>query len=297
MIMVYLIDSGKMRKGKSKSVRDSKTLSGDSGIGEMDEPHPPITNRLRRIRSEFLETTASSSDLLNSSRAISGGGLSTLTKMSLVEIPNHVWEEGRSRHNEIQSNLGIVSAHNASYEDILEAKLDGEEDDGFSSSDEGTVVVQGGSRSENPAYYHSLPHKHSRKNKTSQNNTESSSKSPLLPSGRSKSLEEAVLIDDDSIRGKVIREIILTEQNYVKTLNDIVQGFLNPCRARRDLFSSETVRNIFSNIEDILRLHARFVEALKKQLHPNALSASNIGQVFTEWVCHFRICFLSLDFQ
>jgi hypothetical protein len=170
-----------MRKEKSKSIRGENCQSGDSGIG-MDEPHPPGTNRLRRIRSEFLEKTSSSSDL-NSSRSASGN----LTKMSLVEIN---YDEGRNRNSDVP-NLGIVSAHNASYEDILEATLDREEDDGFSSSDEGTGVVRPkGSRSENPAYYNSLPH--SRKHKASSNNAP---KSPLLP-GRSRSLEESAPTDD-----------------------------------------------------------------------------------------------------
>jgi len=258
-----------MRKDKSKFIRGEKCQSGDSGIG-MDDHQNPSSSRLRRIRSECIETAASTSDL--TSNRTTAAGLANVTKMSLVEIPNHTWEkEARSR-----------SALNASYEDILEAKLDGDEDAGFSSSEEGTGgVLSNGSRSENPAYYHSLPHKNSRKNKNSQNNCP---KSPLT-SGRSKSLEESIPVIDNGIRGKVILEIISTEQNYVKTLNDIVQGFLNPCRHRRELFSTESIRNIFSNIEDILRLHARFLEALKKQLQPDALSSSNVGKVFTEWVC------------
>lgn len=313
-----------MRKGKSKSIREEKCQSGDSGIG-IDDSHP--NSRLRRIRSEFIETSShlqypeqfqNGGGNRNSSYVHSNGnGSSTATtgsalgKMSLVEIPNHVWEEEKRVRQQQRKSCGGLTT--TSYEDILESKLDGE-DDGFSSGED-----SGSKRSSDPSlpnedevssthlgnrnqnlisssshHYHSLPHKNSRKDRTQHGSANRDIGDPnhpgnLTPSGRSKSLEDeqegkAGTVEDNSIRGKVIREIILTEQNYVKTLNDIVQGFLNPCRARIDLFSEENVRNIFSNVEDILRLHARFLEAMKERLHPTCISSSNIGQIFTEWV-------------
>jgi hypothetical protein len=276
-----LYHSDKMRKGKSKSIRGEKCQSGDSGIG-MDESHPPVTNRLRRIRSEVLETGSSSS---SSSSCDSNRGLN---KMSLVEIPNHVWEESSLDRRDVEDNnlSSMGNAQTASYEDILEAKLDQRVDDGFSSGEEEdnndvhTGSTNGSSRLDNPAYYHSLPSKNNRKKKQTELANQLANSS-----GRTKSLEDSPQPqEDNSIRGKVIKEIVFTEQNYVKTLNDIVQGFLNPCRARKDLFSREAVRNIFSNIEDILRLHAKFLEAIKNQLNPHCISASNVGQIFTEWV-------------
>jgi len=264
-----------MRKGKSKSIRGEKCQSGDSGIG-IDDPQPPRQNRLRRIRSEVLET---------------GLSPSSSNKMSLVEIPNHVWDDSSQNRDSVVDGSNLTSTHTASYEDILDDKLDRGKDDGFSSGDEEsscTNTLSGSSndsgRLENPAYYHSLPSKKSRKKKQIELANQLANSS-----GRTKSLEDSqqqlnAPEEDNSIRGKVIKEIVLTEQNYVKTLNDIVQGFLVPCRGRRDLFSSETVRNIFSNIEDILKLHAKFLEAIKHQLNPHFISASNVGQIFTEWV-------------
>lgn len=256
-----------------KSVRGDKCQSGDSGIGMDEQSEPRHASNLRRIRSDYISPSsaiglppaASSSAYYN--RVLANGSTSTLTKLSLVHIPDDSWDE-----NNCSPTEGSGTSDTASYEDAVDAKLDG--DDGFSSSDEGHQV-------EKPTYYHSLPHrKHNKRRLTETDSSNSCGDAPQ---------------EDNSIRGKVVREIIHTEQNYVKTLNDIVQGFLNPCRARNDLFSSRTVQNIFSNIEEILRLHVKFLEALKSKVEPSFVSKSNVGGVFTSWVrftsIHFHILF------
>lgn len=251
-----------MRKTNVKSVRGDKCQSGDSGIG-MDEQQTEARqiSNLRRIRSDYISSsTIGVSPVASSYASRQHANTSALAKLSLVEIPDHSWDEHNGSPNE-----GSGASNTASYEDLVDAKLD--RDDGFSSSDEGHRTDQ----PQNPTYYHSLPHR--KHNKKRLKETESTN-----------SCGGEVPHEDNSIRGKVVREIIHTEQNYVKTLNDIVQGFLNPCRARNDLFSSRTVQNIFSNIEEILRLHVKFLEALKSKVDPTYVSNSNVGGVFTSWV-------------
>jgi hypothetical protein len=190
-----------------------------------------------------------------------------MKKLSLVEIPNHTWDpensNSTSKRGSDQSNgqLSVKSSNTISYEDLIETKLN--EDDGFVSNDEADEEKDSPER-ESPTktgYYHSLPLKYSRQRKAA-----------LLEKKLS------------SVRGNVIREMVTTEQNYVKTLNDIVQGFLYPCRARRDLFTDKVTINIFSNIEDILKLHVRFLECLKSAVDEEDLSRSKIGNIFTLWV-------------
>lgn len=265
----YLLDlrrdkvNGKMRKSNVKSVRGDKCQSGDSGIGmEEQQTEARQISNLRRIRSDYISSTSTNgaSPAVSSYASRQHTNTSALAKLSLVEIPDHSWDEHNSSPNE-----GSGASDTASYEELVDAKLD--RDDGFSSSDEGHHSEQ----VENPTYYHTLPHR--KHNKRRLKETESVD-----------NCAGEVPHEDNSIRGKVVREIIHTEQNYVKTLNDIVQGFLNPCRARNDLFSSRTVQNIFSNIEDILKLHVKFLEALKSKVDPNYASHSNVGGVFTSWV-------------
>lgn len=254
-----------MRKTNVKSARGDKCQSGDSGIGiEDQQTEARHVSNLRRIRSDYISSsTLSASQVAAAHASRQHANTSALAKLSLVEIPDHSWDENNGSPNE-----GSGTSNTASYEDLVDAKLDG--DDGFSSSDEGQHLEH----VENPTYYHTLPHRKHNKRR-------------LKETDSANSCGGEVPQEDNSIRGKVVREIIHTEQNYVKTLNDIVQGFLNPCRARNDLFSSRTVQNIFSNIEDILRLHVKFLEALKSKLDPTYVSKSNVGGVFTTWVCIF----------
>lgn len=52
----------------------------------------------------------------------------------------------------------------------------------------------------------------------------------------------------------IIEEILQTEADYVKDLDIVVRGYLNPMRTgaiQTDLFTDRNITNIFSNIEHI----------------------------------------------
>jgi Rho guanine nucleotide exchange factor 4 len=146
--------------------------------------------------------------------------------------------------------------------DDLEEKKD--DDAGFVSANEDEErVVQNAVPS---GYYHSLPLKYSRQRKA-------------------QFMEEK----KKSVRANVVKEILSTEQNYVKRLNDIVQGFVLPCRARQDLFSERTVTSIFSNTEDILKVHLKILESLKACVDEENPSEARIGHIFSDWAEDFDL--------
>jgi len=145
-----------------------------------------------------------------------------------------------------------------------------EEDAGFVSANEedgDARPIQIGS-SPPSSNFHSLPLKYSRQRKAE-----------LLQEKKA------------NVRGNVVKELLTTEANYVKSLNDIVHGFLVPCRARSDLFNEKTVCNIFSNVQDILRLHARMLERLQSAVaeEDENLSEARIGHIFVDWAEEFEL--------
>lgn len=196
-------------------------------------------------------------------------------KLSLVEIPTHTWDnctdlrENSPSGSSRSGNDGYASSKNSSasqelsksYEDLLEAKLD---DDGFVSSDEHEEKL-----------------------------------TPPATTPVKKNAQDAVDLSgnkDCGIRGRVISDILNTERSYVKTLHDIVQGFLLPCRRRKDLFTMRIIENIFSNVEALLRLHARFLEALLSCLDKENLAESAFGHTFTLWVRNVIVCYIAFLF-
>lgn len=99
-----------MRKGKCKSVRGEKCQSGDSGIGVEDHTH---------VHRNLATATPTPSALASSRN----------NRMSLVEIPNHVWDKGGNKERE-------VIARDQDHTPSAQFKREAEEDDGFSSGEE-----------------------------------------------------------------------------------------------------------------------------------------------------------------
>ena len=64
----------------------------------------------------------------------------------------------------------------------------------------------------------------------------------------------------------------------------VLQGYVEKCRKRPEMFSVEQMETIFSNIEDIYKLSSKFLQSLEAQFVADAPQASQIGEVFLNHV-------------
>ncbi|XP_078266868.1 uncharacterized protein LOC144599625 isoform X4 [Rhinoraja longicauda] len=93
----------------------------------------------------------------------------------------------------------------------------------------------------------------------------------------------------DQMRTNVISEIMSTENDYIKHLKDICEGYVKQCRKRTDMFAEEQLRTIFGNIEDIYRFQKRFLKDLEKKFNKDEPHLSEIGSCFLEFQADFQI--------
>lgn len=87
-------------------------------------------------------------------------------------------------------------------------------------------------------------------------------------------------LSSDEVRANVVLEIINTERDFVKNLKDVIDGYLKPCRDRKDMFDNARISTIFGNIEDLYQFQYKFLEQLEKCIDENNLSQSKIGNCF-----------------
>lgn len=109
-------------------------------------------------------------------------------------------------------------------------------------------------------------------------------------------------------RSKVVEEILNTERDYVKHLDDIIevrrgypfrecntwkmftnysQVFLKKCQLNTKLFNKEKVEIIFSNIDSLYRFQMDFLNMLEARVIPAHMEDSKIGEVFLRCVSKF----------
>ncbi|XP_072330802.1 uncharacterized protein [Scyliorhinus torazame] len=93
----------------------------------------------------------------------------------------------------------------------------------------------------------------------------------------------------DQMRTNVISEIMSTENDYIKHLKDICEGYVKQCRKRTDMFTEEQLRTIFGNIEDIYKFQKKFLKGLEKQFNKDQPHLSEIGSCFLEYQTDFQI--------
>lgn len=74
--------------------------------------------------------------------------------------------------------------------------------------------------------------------------------------------------------------MIKAEKDYVKHLKDIVEGYLKKCEAQKGMFTSDQVKQIFSNIEDICDFSSGFLKEFKGQIADESADNSCIGRCF-----------------
>ncbi|XP_064026562.1 phosphatidylinositol 3,4,5-trisphosphate-dependent Rac exchanger 2 protein isoform X1 [Pogoniulus pusillus] len=96
------------------------------------------------------------------------------------------------------------------------------------------------------------------------------------------------------LRVCVLTELLKTERDYVGTLEFLVSAFLQrmmQCAAARvdKNVTEETVKMLFSNIEDILAVHRSFLSLVEESLQPEPSAQHEVGTCFLRYKEKFRI--------
>ncbi|ESO01351.1 hypothetical protein HELRODRAFT_82074, partial [Helobdella robusta] len=103
----------------------------------------------------------------------------------------------------------------------------------------------------------------------------------LLSSSSSSSISSSSL-SCDTHRRHVIIDVIKAENDYVKHLDDIVEGFMMKCLENRKLFTEEDVEGVFSNIKEIRTFAKHFLHELLKRYDTNSVECTCFGKCFIE---------------
>ncbi|KAJ5066689.1 faciogenital dysplasia protein [Anaeramoeba ignava] len=84
-------------------------------------------------------------------------------------------------------------------------------------------------------------------------------------------------------RGNIILEIIQTEEDYLSSLNIIIEYYKKPL-VQKKIISSEDSTEIFKQIETIFGVNKQLLELLKKDLpkNPKEISDLKIGNIFLQ---------------
>ncbi|XP_069777398.1 phosphatidylinositol 3,4,5-trisphosphate-dependent Rac exchanger 2 protein isoform X2 [Narcine bancroftii] len=96
------------------------------------------------------------------------------------------------------------------------------------------------------------------------------------------------------LRVCVLTEILKTERDYVETLEFLVSAFLQrmiqhaSSRVDKNV-TEETVKTLFSNIEDILGVHREFLTMIEQCLQPEPSAQHELGSCFLHFKHRFSI--------
>ncbi|XP_078258548.1 uncharacterized protein LOC144595217 isoform X3 [Rhinoraja longicauda] len=93
----------------------------------------------------------------------------------------------------------------------------------------------------------------------------------------------------EQMRTNVIKEIMNTEQVYIKHLKDICEGYIRQCRKHTGMFAEAQLSTIFGNIEEIYKFQRKFLKDLEKQFNKNEPHLSEIGSCFLRHHAEFGI--------
>jgi hypothetical protein len=91
-------------------------------------------------------------------------------------------------------------------------------------------------------------------------------------------------------RRKVIEELMNTERDYVKLLQNLVEGFVEQCRRRSEMFNEERIRKIFANIEQLTLLHSKLLRELELSFDQKSPDSSCVASAFLRNVSLTLIC-------
>jgi hypothetical protein len=94
------------------------------------------------------------------------------------------------------------------------------------------------------------------------------------------------------LRVMVIKEIVQTEEDFIRKIEMLCNDFLKNMRERQTFdpvrFSSKIISTLFCNIEAVLELHRRFLKALRDRIRDVPKFTNEIGTVFTEFREQFK---------
>ncbi|PIK60640.1 hypothetical protein BSL78_02415 [Apostichopus japonicus] len=88
------------------------------------------------------------------------------------------------------------------------------------------------------------------------------------------------LLSNDQVRANVVQEILTTEKDYVKLLQDICKGFICQATNKEDIFTKQQMTVIFGNIEEIYKFHQSFLSSLESCIDTEMPHLSEIGECF-----------------
>ncbi|XP_057660132.1 mucin-2 isoform X2 [Diorhabda carinulata] len=97
------------------------------------------------------------------------------------------------------------------------------------------------------------------------------------------------LLSNDQVRTSVVRELVHTERDFVKVLQDVVEGYIAECRKRTDMFSKEHIDTIFINLEDILTFQLGFLKDLEGCIEWDSPYKSCVGSCFLKHRSGFKM--------
>jgi len=100
---------------------------------------------------------------------------------------------------------------------------------------------------------------------------------------------QADFCTETEVRSKCIQELLSSEQDYLKTLKDVTEGYLNRAKKKTEMFSSEDIDIIFCNIEKIYRFHKKFHRELEEEISKHSMLNSQIGKIFISHKADFEI--------
>lgn len=87
---------------------------------------------------------------------------------------------------------------------------------------------------------------------------------------------------DSRIRKQLLREILDTEMDYVKSLKLIIDGFLNPIRKSK-ILKDQQISSIFLSVELIAKIQDDFLKNIKNELEMPFPYQPKLGRVFSNW--------------
>lgn len=97
------------------------------------------------------------------------------------------------------------------------------------------------------------------------------------------------LLSNDQVRTSVVRELVHTERDFVKVLQNVAEGYISECRKRKDMFTEDQINAIFINLEDILKFQSIFLKDLESQIDWDAPYKSSVGNVFLKHQVGFKM--------
>ncbi|KAK2167757.1 hypothetical protein LSH36_24g01012 [Paralvinella palmiformis] len=96
-------------------------------------------------------------------------------------------------------------------------------------------------------------------------------------------------VSQSQARANVVNEIVQAEREYVRHLRDVIQGYVEKCRKRPEMFPQQKMTSIFSNIMDIYHFSVRFLKDLELNIDTEQPHQSKLGKVFIKHRDGFKI--------